>query len=317
MKWEKLGQIFELGNSPFKDKYVSHAQSPQALVLDDRVRIYFSTRTVDQPGKFLSHVQYVDYDLDLKNVIGYSGHEVIALGELGCFDEHGIFPLSPVKVGAKASGYTNGVPRRVSVAGETGIGFAISNDNGKTFQKHGTGPLVSATTYEPFLIGDAFVRQYKGAFHMFYLFGKKWSEATREHPSERVYKIGHAASSDGIDWKKSGGSVIPDRIGEDECQALPTVIEINGRYHMYFCYRQMTGFRNEKGKGYRLGYAYSDNLVDWTRDDENAGIDLSESGWDANMMCYPNVFRCNNSVYLLYNGDDFGRSGFGIAKLIK
>ena len=79
----------------------------------------------------------------------------------------------------------------------------------------------------------------------------------------------------------------------------------------------MTGFRNEKGKGYRLGYAYSDNLVDWTRDDENAGIDLSESGWDANMMCYPNVFRCNNSVYLLYNGDDFGRSGFGIAKLIK
>jgi hypothetical protein len=78
----------------------------------------------------------------------------------------------------------------------------------------------------------------------------------------------------------------------------------------------MAGFRDEKGKGYRLGYAYSDDLTHWTRDDEHAGTELSAEGWDAEMMCYPNVFEHNNTIYLLYNGNNFGRNGFGIAKLI-
>jgi hypothetical protein len=315
MKWEKLGQIFDFEKSPFAGRYASHAQSPQALVLDDRVRIYFSTRTNDVPGKFLSHVQYVDYDRNLKTIIGHSKHEVIPFGKLGCFDEHGIFPLSPTKVGDKIYGYTNGISRRVSVAVETGIGFAVSSDQGRTYQKLGDGPLLSATTYEPFLVGDPFVRRFSDTFHMFYLFGEKWSEATKERPSERVYKIGHAISDDGINWQKTGKSIITDKVDENECQALPTVMQIGDRYHMYFCYRHMAGFRTEAGKGYQIGYAYSDDLVNWTRDDENAGISLADEGWDAKMMCYPNIFACNDNIYLLYNGNDFGRSGFGIAKL--
>jgi len=315
MKWEKIGQIFEFETSPFKDRYVSHAQSPQALVLEDRVRVFFSTREADQPGKFLSHVQYVDYDFEFKNIIDHSDHEVIALGNLGCFDEHGIFPLSPVAVGDKVYGYTNGIARRVSVAVETGIGYAVSSDNGKTFQKYGEGPIMSASIHEPFLVGDAFVRVFDGRFHMFYLFGKKWSQATEGQVSERVYKIGHAVSDDGINWQKDNRSIIEDMIDENECQALPTVIQLGERYHMYFCYRHMAGFRTDKSKGYRLGYAYSDDLINWTRDDKSAGIELSDEGWDADMMCYPNIFECNSSVYLLYNGNDFGRSGFGIARL--
>jgi len=35
------------------------------------------------------------------------------------------------------------------------------------------------------------------------------------------------------------------------------------------------------------------------------------------MMCYPNIFECNDNIYLLYNGNEFGKYGFGIAKLIK
>jgi hypothetical protein len=318
MQWEKLGQIFTFDQSPFKDTYTSHAQSPQALVLEDRVRIYFSTRILDDTGKFLSHVQYVDYDHEFKGIIGRSDHEVMPLGKLGCFDEHGIFPLSPVRVGDKIYGYTNGIARRVSVDVESGIGFATSSDDGKTFQKLGDGPLMTASLHEPFLVGDAFVRFFDGKFHMFYLFGKKWSEATAEHASERVYKIGHTISNDGIVWEPTEGkTIIADKVDENECQALPTVIELNGRYHMYFCYRHMAGFRTEKGKGYQLGYAYSDDLVNWTRDDSKAGIELSENGWDSEMMCYPNIFALNNDVYLLYNGNNFGKNGFGVAKLVR
>lgn len=318
MQWEKLGQIFTFDESPFKERFASHAQSPQALVLEDRVRVYFSTREVDEAGKFVSHVQYVDYDPEFKHIIDYSKAEVIPLGKLGTFDEHGIFPLSPTPIeGGKVYGYTNGISRRTSVDVESGAGFAVSEDGGKTFQKRGDGPLLSASLYEPFLVGDPFVRVFDKKFHMFYLFGKKWSEATEEHASERVYKIGHAVSEDGInDWRRLGG-IIPDKLDENECQALPTVIALDGRYHMYFCYRSMVGFRDGTGQGYRLGYAYSDDLTHWTRDDDAAGIGLSDSGWDSEMMCYPNIFEYHRGVYLLYNGNNFGRNGFGIAKLKK
>lgn len=316
MKWEKLGQTFVFDESPFAKHYVSHAQSPQALVMGDRVRVYFSTRKEDTPGLFTSYVQYVDFGPDLKTIIGYSDHEVIALGELGCFDEHGIFPLSPTVVDDnKIYAYTNGISRRVSVPVETGIGFAISTDGGVTYTKPGNGPIMSSSLNEPFLVGDAFVRMFDGKFHMFYLFGKKWSEATGGNRSERVYKIGHAISDNGVDWQRTGGTIIDDVLNGDECQALPTVIQIGSRYHMYFCYRQMEGFRTDKNKGYRLGYAYSDDLKEWTRDDSGAGIELSSDGWDSDMMCYPNIFQYNDDIFLLYNGNDFGRKGFGVAKL--
>lgn len=316
MKWEKLGQIFEFDNSPFKADYVSHAQSPQALVLDDRVRVFFSTRKIDKTGKFLSYIQYVDYDKDFKKILYYSNHDVIPLGELGCFDEHGIFPISPLVFRDEIYAYTTGWTRRVSVDVDTGIGLAISKDKGETFQKLGHGPVLSASLHEPFLVGDAFVRVLNGKFYMFYIFGKRWSKATKKHAPERVYKIGYATSGDGINWQKAGKSIIADKIDENECQALPTVIQIGERYHMFFCYRHMRGFRSEKGKGYQLGYAYSDDLIDWVRNDENAGIALSKDGWDSDMMCYPNIFKCKDNVYLIYNGNDFGRNGFGIAKLI-
>lgn len=318
MKWQKLGQIFELKDSPLAGGGVTHAASPQALVLKDRVRVYFSIRIPDTKGTFLSRVRYVDYDLNFKNILGYSKSEVIPLGKIGCFDEHGIFPLSPTRVGNKVYGYTNGISRRVSVVVETAIGFALSQDDGKTFKKPGDGPIMSAAPQEPFMVGDPFVREFEGKLHMFYIFGKKWSKATPEHAAERVYKIAHAVSPDGINnWQRESKFIVADKLGENECQAMPTVVKIGKRYHMYFCYRQMEGFRNELGKGYKLGYAYSDDLKEWKRDDDQSGLELSQSGWDSEMMCYPNIFACQDEIFLLYNGNTFGKTGFGLAKLIR
>ena len=96
---------------------------------------------------------------------------------------------------------------------------------------------------------------------------------------------------------------------------MPTVIEYNGTYHMYFCYREATRFRNDRARAYRIGYAWSTDLLAWTRNDDEAGIDLSDEGWDSEMMCYPHVFRRDDEVFMLYNGNEFGRHGFGLARL--
>lgn len=316
MKWKKLGRIFNPIEHKLANNCVEFAQSPQALVFDNFVRIYFSTRETDSKnGKFLSHVAFVDMSKDFKTVLNISNKTVIPLGELGTFDEHGIFPINVLRDKDKILAYTCGWSRRVSVSVETSTGLAISRDNGLTFQKVGHGPVLTSSPKEPFLIGDSFVQIYNNTYHMWYMYGVRWIDTTDEG-AQRVYKIGHAISNDGINWiKEEARQIIPDFLNTDECQALPTVLFYNNRYHMYFCYREATGFRKDKTRGYRLGYAYSDDLKNWTRDEANAGIKYSKDGWDSDMMCYPHIFKCDNKVYLLYNGNEFGKHGFGIAVL--
>jgi hypothetical protein len=294
---------------------VEYAQSPQALVLDDRVRIYFSCRERDSVGKYLSHVAFVDFELDLGRIMGVSRQPVIELGQLGCFDEHGIFPFSVLKEESRILAYTTGWNRKVSVSADASIGLAVSHDQGLTFQRSGTGPLLSASLHEPFLVADAFVRIFDGVYHMWYIFGTKWLDISAAAPAERVYKIAHATSHDGIHWQRDGRQVISDSLNANECQALPTVLKADGRYHMFFCYRQALDFRSRSSNAYRIGYAYSRDLVEWIRADDIANLNVSEEGWDAEMMCYPHVFTLNGKIYLLYNGNKFGRFGFGLAEL--
>ena len=298
MIWKKLGRIFDPTQHRLANNCREFAQSPQALVFDDFVRIYFSTREKDAAGKYLSHISFVDMDKAFKGVIGVSGHTVINLGELGCFDEHGIFPMNVCRVDDKILAYTTGWNRKVSVSTDASIGLALSEDDGRTFRKFGKGPVLTPSLNEPFLVGDAFVAVYGDTYHMWYVFGTKWARPALEGAPERVYKIAHATSSDGISWVKEGRLLITDKLNADECQALPTVIHLRGRYHMFFCYRHATDFRRNRNRGYRIGYAYSDDLVDWTRDDDSAGIDVTDGSWDSDMLCYPHVFRVDGEVYL-------------------
>jgi hypothetical protein len=315
MKWQKLGKIFDPTDHPLANNCVEFAQSPQTLVMSDRVRVYFSTRERDSVGKYLSHVAFVDFDKSMQSIIGVSKHAVIELGGLGCFDEHGIFPVNVLRDGNRVLAYTTGWNRKVSVSVDAAIGLAISHDDGYTFKKYGKGPILSASLHEPFLVADAFVARFSGLYHMWYIYGTKWKKFVESDPPDRVYKIAHATSENGIDWHRDGRQIIADRLNADECQALPTVFQRNGIYHMYFCYRQAHGFRNQSNNAYRIGYAYSDDMIDWVRDDSQAGIDVSEEGWDSQMQCYPYTFQLEEKVYMLYNGNEFGRSGFGLAVL--
>lgn len=317
MEWRKLGKIFDPTQYKLPNECLEFSQSPQALVLDDFVRIYFSTRAVDKRnGKYLSHIAFVDMKKNFHDVMCVSEKTVIPLGELGCFDEHGIFPMSILRHDDVIYGYTCGWSRRVSVSVDTAIGLVISRDDGFTFQRLGDGPVLSASLHEPCLVGDGFVKVICGVFHMWYIFGAGWRKFSPDIPPDRTYKIGHAISSDGINWiKDEGRQIITDNLGVDESQALPSVIEINGRYHMFFCYRHSFDFRKNRERGYRIGHAYSDDLTNWVRDDENPLLNVTPGDWDSDMLCYPHVFECDGKVYLLYNGNEFGRYGFGLAIL--
>lgn len=317
MKWKRLGKIFDPTRYQLPNDCVEFAQAPQALVFDDFVRIYFSTRSVDKGnGKYLSHIAFVDMRKNLRDVIQVSENTVVQLGALGCFDEHGIFPMNVLCHGDVLYGYTCGWSRRVSVSVETAIGLVISRDQGLSFQRVGDGPVLTASLHEPCLVGDGFVKVIGEVFHMWYIFGIGWKRFSVDAQPDRTYKIGHAVSSDGINWvKEEARQIIADCLAVNESQALPTVIEIDGRYHMFFCYRQSFDFRKNRDRGYRIGHAWSDDLSSWTRDDGDPLRDREPGDWDYDMQCYPHVFECDSEVYLLYNGNEFGRAGFGLALL--
>ena len=175
MHWEKLGQIFDPTEHKLAFGCTSYAQAPQALVFDDFVRIYFSTRSQDvSTGLYLSHIAYIEMDLEFKELLKISKHEIIPLGKTGCFDEHGIFPLHIFHSKEKTWGYIGGVNRRQSVPVDSAIGLAVSQDQGETFVRLGEGPIISASLHEPCLIADPFVQFFDGRFYMWYIFGQGW-----------------------------------------------------------------------------------------------------------------------------------------------
>ena len=291
------------------------AQAPATLITDVFVRVYFSCRSeADVNGQYVSYAAYVDLDRsDLFNVINVASKPILPLGELGEFDEFGTYPLSVIRDGDLLRAYYAGWTRCESVPFNVSIGTAVSHDGGATFMKHGNGPVLSFSAHEPFVLSGPKIRRFNGLWHLFYIAGRKWKLVNGR--AEPVYKIRLATSANGIHWAKWNKDLIESRIEDDEAQASPDVFYANGRYHMFFCYRHSTDYRG-KERGYRIGYASSDNLTDWLRDDAKAGIDVSESGWDAEMISYPHVFELDGAVYMLYLGDQVGRYGFGLAKLV-
>jgi hypothetical protein len=68
-KWKKLGKVFNPTNYNFFCNSVGYSQAPQTLILNDRVRVYFSTRQLDKINKYLSHIAYVDFNLEMNEIL--------------------------------------------------------------------------------------------------------------------------------------------------------------------------------------------------------------------------------------------------------
>jgi hypothetical protein len=220
--------------------------------------------------------------------------------------------VSVIRNGSEVRAYYAGWTRCESVPFNVAIGMATSLDEGRTFTKLGKGPVLSYSLDEPFVLSGPKIRLFNGVWYLWYIAGQKWKMVSGR--AEPVYKIRMARSTDGVHWVKENKDIIESRIEEDEAQASPDVFFANGKYHMFFCYRYSCDYRG-KENGYRIGYASSLNLTDWIRDDTKAGIEVSEDGWDSEMISYPHVFELDGCTYMAYLGNQVGRHGFGLAVL--
>lgn len=181
---------------------------------------------------------------------------------------------------------------------------------GVTFYKFSDGPIMDRSIYNPIMVAGPYViRKSPSNWIMYYLSCSEWIQGTVK--VEPVYDLHYAISQDGIYWN------IPDDSsciqGNNEAIAQPCVIELNGIYHMFYSYRKANDYRINRDNSYRIGYAKSNDAIKWERMDELVGIDVSENGWDSEMIEYPYVVRRNDKLIMFYNGNGFGQSGIGCA----
>jgi hypothetical protein len=312
--WIKKGRIYTPENYPDRPNWMlEFAQAPFTLELEDRVRVYFGCRPPrDSNGQYVTYTAYIDLDKnDLHNVIDISKEPVLSLGEKGTFDEFGTYPFSVIREKNEIRAYYAGWTRCDSVPFNVGVGMAKSTDGGKRFTRVGKGPVLPYTAHEPFTISGPKIKRFNDTYYLFYIAGKKWILSNGR--PEISHKIRMATSNDGINWSKINQDIVPNGWDENEAQASPDVTYANGKYHMFFCGWVPSSFRDKPNR--KIGYAYSTDLVHWTRADELVGIHTSETGWDSEMIAYPHVFQLNGKTYLLYIGNEVGRCGFGLAEL--
>jgi hypothetical protein len=314
LNWIKKGKIFD-PRERFEWMH-EYAQNPNAIILDDRIRVYFSCRPKrGQDGSCTSRIGFVDLDRkNPVNVLYVHDKPVIELGGRGDFDEFGTMPGSILHIKERNEIwlYYVGWTRKESVPYQWANGLAISKDGGITFQKIGKGPIMSVTVNEPYLQACPRVWRFaQNDWRMWYQSGIEWYES--DGHLESVYVTMSATSHNGIDWIRNGKQVIPSKVFK-ESQTSPCILNLDSDYHMLFSYRHGTNFRNPK-RGYRIGYAHSHDMLNWVRDDSLCGIDISESGWDSEMLCYPHLLQDRNKIYMFYCGNYFGRDGFGFSEL--
>jgi predicted GH43/DUF377 family glycosyl hydrolase len=217
-------------------------------------------------------------------------------------------PTSIIKVDDKIYMYYIGWNLGVTVPFRNSIGLAISSDNGETFNKKYKGPILDRTKDEPHFVASNHVIFHEGVFKMWYLSCIKWEKI--ENEIRHYYHIKYAISQDGINWERNNRVAI-DFIYENEYAiSVPRVILEDGMFKMWYSYRG-----GPESSKYRIGYAESLDGENWKRKDDSLSFVLSGENWDKDMICYPFLFMHDKSKYMLYNGNDYGKTGIGLFQL--
>lgn len=189
-------------------------------------------------------------------------------------------------------------------------GLAISDDSGKSFQKVSEGPIADRSELDPYFNTAPSVLREGNKWQMWYVSCTGWEDDG--NTLEPRYHVKYAHSSDGISWKTTGHVCI-DHDQRSEAIGRPCVYKEGGVYKMLYSYRGLRNYRHDPTQSYRLGYAESPDGLSWTRRDEDVGIEPSTTGWDSEMIEYCWIGQYEGQTYLFYNGNGFGKTGFGFA----
>ncbi len=304
MRWNKLGLVYLPDGSNWWAR--SHAMIPTPLIISDQVIRLFIT-CCDEKG--IGRVGYLDVDASNPTRVLNVGQEpLLDIGKAGTFDENGALVCSVVSLPNDMlylyyAGFELGRQIRYRLL----TGLACQEGMRGAFLRMKQTPVLERSDKELYFRGGPFVVFEAGRFRMWYVAGSSWERV--EDAVKPVYEIRYVESIDGINWPDEGETCIRIEKDNEHGFGRPYVLKVNGLYRMFY------SVRRRDVASYRLGYAESVDGKNWIRKDETIGLDVSSQGWDSEMICYSAVIDIKGRCYMFYNGNDFGKSGFGVAEL--
>jgi len=301
--WRPLGKVLSPpANAPW---CVSHASYPTAMPMSgERVRVFFSTR--DASNRSSAASVDVAIDGDRFELLGVPRGPLLGPGARGCFDADGVTVTSVIAHHGHLYAFYLGWTVLVHVPFTNFIGLAVSDDGGETFHRHSTAPVVGRSPENPLTIGYPLVISDGSGWRMWFGSHLKWGA----QGMEMLHVIKEARSSDLVDWTPSDDVVIDVAGAADPAEfaiSRPSVLrEADNSLSMWYARRR---------PHYELGFARSADGVRWERRDQDLRFVGTPEPWEDRERSYPFVFDHRGHRYMLYNGNGYGREGFGIAVL--
>lgn len=293
-KWTKHGQYLK---PDLESKWlVSHAGATAVnKVKDNTYDLYVTGRDKENRSVIGRCTLFLGDEIEIIN----NNQVVFSHGDLGAFDENGVSYPCVVNTETETYLYYTGWMPTVLTPFQNHLGLAKKEKNG-SFHRVSRAPILHRTDEDYLSIGSSFILKEENKWKMWYTSFAEWGGGT-----VHKYFIKYAESKNGVDWQRDNIVCLKPIDDLECCIAKPTVIKHNGIYHMWFCHR---------GENYKIGYAYSENGIDWTRRDDMVGIDADLS-WEDSTITYPTVFKHNNKLYMIYCGGKYGVNGLGVASM--
>lgn len=310
MIWRRRGLMFR--RPADVAWWQSHAQAVTPLVLEPRRwRLYLSGRD----GHNRSRMVFVDVDpLDDMRLLDRCFEPVLELGAPGTFDSAGQGACSALMRAGAVHLYYAGIHLRRDVPYGIAIGLASSPD-GRRFARAVPGPVLSTGPRDPWFCSVAHVTDGPEGAIAWYTSGTGWVDLP-EGSRDPVYELASARSPDGIHWTRRPQARVP-ATAEAGGLTRPWAVEIGGQPHLFFAERGTYGFRSDSARAYRLRHVRLDaaGLPSGAPMPVVFANPPRPGDWDGFMQAYPSILPLQEGHVMFYNGDGFGRDGFGWATL--
>lgn len=310
MKWHKRGLILAPDITKWWSQKYCILPTPVHLEESGVVRVFFATTCAENFGR----ITYVDLDENNLSRIVHNPHRyILDTGMPGAFDDCGVNPSCILRKENQWLLYYAGYQRHFKAPFSILSGLALSG-NGTDYSRYSHVPILERTHDELNLRSAPSVIYDEGIYKMWYVSSLGWETIAGEVHHNKLmptYCLRSCESHDGIHWGKPSAPVFLPQ-GDEFGFGRPWIYkkEDSGAYLLFYSIRR-------RSKSYRIGYAISADGKNWQRKDDMQGLDVSPSGWDSEMVCYPAVIRVKGRTILFYNGNNNGATGFGYAELME
>jgi hypothetical protein len=307
--WRRQG--FLVSVQPGHPLWRSHAQIPTILPLSDRLwRVYFGARDHDNRSRIFA----VDLDpSDNMRIIEEHFEPLLDLGPPGTFDHEGMVPASTITVGGEIRLYYGALFVRQDVPGQATIGLAVSND-GLRFRRAFAGPVHGLGPFDPYFSSVPTVLRTPDGYRMWYVGGIEWRELNGE--LVLISEIRTTRSSDGTVWDPQSERAVVPRLPTEVGLGRPWIMETRNGRRLWISRRGET-HRKAGDDAYHLASIAVDEQGSFSGPAEPLVFENPPGAgdFDSWMQCYACVVPYERDLLMLYNGNDFGREGFGWALL--